>query len=499
LGAASDHRSPTDTSTLWALLLGSSLLYFLSINTADNDLWGHVLFGRDWLARGGLPVDDPYAYTTAGSVWMNHEWLSQVVLALVYRWAAGPGLLFFKFAIGATTFALLLTSMRRRTAKAYVWGVVGLLTIAVLARGFAIRPQIVTYCGVAAILALLDAYQRNRRPILWGLPVLFVAWANLHGGFALGLAILGVFAIFELLRTRGQSRQPFLVLLACVAASALNPFGPRLLVYIWNELSRAHPITEWQAAAPSDTAQFVFFAMLGLFVATLPFARRRSEDGWRVVLAFGAGVLALRHQRHTPVFALCAAAPLAAQLDGAAEWVTHHIATALGTAAQRLIATALLLLAALQLTFAGLRLQHDGLQIVFDPTEYPTAAVKALRAARAQGNLAVPLDWGEYVLWFLTPQIKVSLDGRFATVFPEQMVEDNFTFFRGATGWRRLIDEYPTEAVLLPANSACPIQREPGWMRVYSDPIAEIYVRADRAAMFRPGTIAGAAIPGVFP
>ena len=492
-------RSGTEDATVWALLLGSSLIYFFSINAADNDLWGHVLFGRDWLARGALPLTDPYAYTTAGRAWVNHEWLTQVVFALVFRWAGSPGLLLLKFGVASATFVLLLGTMRLRTSRAYVWGAVGLLTVAVLARGFAIRPQIVTYCGVAATLALLDAYQRGHRHAGWVFPVMFVVWANLHGGFALGLAILGLFATSELIWSRGRSLHPCMVLLASVAATALNPFGPRLLVYIWNELSRAHPITEWQAAVPSDAAQFVFFAMLGLLVPTLPFGRRWREDGSRIVLALGVGVLALRHQRHTPVFALCAAAPLAAQLDGAVDWLTRNTAIALSLAAQRLIVAALFILAALQVTFTGLRLYHDGLQIVFDPTEYPTAAVKALEEARAQGNLAVPLDWGEYVLWFLTPQVKVSLDGRFATVFPEQVVEDNFTFFRGATGWRRLIDDYPTEAVLLPANSACPIQREPGWLRVYSDPVAEIYVRADRAPIFRTGDLARIRAPGVFP
>jgi hypothetical protein len=104
-----------------------------------------------------------------------------------------------------------------------------------------------------------------------------------------------------------------------------------------------------------------------------------------------------------------------------------------------------------------------------------------LHAARTPLNLAVPLDWGEYVLWFGAPQVKVSLDGRFATLFPEQVVEDNFNLFTSAPGWRRLLDQYPTEAVLLPASWPSPIRREPGWQRIYGDEVAEIYVRSDRA------------------
>ena len=57
-------------------------------------------------------------------------------------------------------------------------------------------------------------------------------------------------------------------------------------------------------------------------------------------------------------------------------------------------------------------LVQDPVQIVFDPAEYPTEAVHALRQAETAANLAVPLDWGEYVLWFLAPRVKVSLDGK---------------------------------------------------------------------------------------
>lgn len=136
----------------------------------------------------------------------------------------------------------------------------------------------------------------------------------------------------------------------------------------------------------------------------------------------------------------------------------------------------------MQLTLTGLRWQRDGLQMVYDPVEYPVAAVQALRRAGIHANLLVPLDWGEYVLWFLAPDVKVSLDGRFATVFPDQLVIDNFAVFTGAVSWQRMIDDYPTDAALLPTGALSPIRRQPNWERVYGDDIAEVYARTERAA-----------------
>jgi hypothetical protein len=483
--------------------LGASVLYFFSINEADNDLWGHLLAGGDILARGAIPRVDPYSYTVAGQPWVNHEWLSQVVLAAVYRGGGAPALLLCKFAVATATFLAVFKSVRDRAPLPHIWGGVGLLAIAVLARGFAIRPQIFTYGGAALTLALLDHYGRGRRHVLWLFPVLFAVWANMHGGFVLGLAIFGAFASARVLVAAGRSFAPLLAWLASAAVTAVNPWGPSLLAYIWNETRRAHPITEWQAVWPSGGEHFAFLAMGALFVATLPFARRWRQDGWQAALALAVGVFALRHQRHTPVFALCAAAPLAAQLQEAAHWLAQRSAFSLGTASRRLVGAALIGLAAVQLTLTGLRVARDRLQIVFDPTEYPTEAVQALRQAEASGNLAVPLDWGAYVLWFLSPRMKVSLDGRFATVFPEHVVEDNFDFFSGAPGWRRLLERYPTQAALVPADSPCPIGTLPEWHVVFESPVARIYARTDTPAWPRFQRLAQmpppAAAAGVFP
>jgi hypothetical protein len=486
------RRAHADQAGLWAFLLASSVAYFFSINDADNDLWGHVLFGRTILAHDAIARVDAYSYTAAGHAWMNHEWLSQVVLGAVYQWAGSPGLLLLKFAVATLTFLLLFSMIRRRSRTPFVWGGVGLVTIAVLARGFAIRPQIFTYCGAALTLWLIDRYRHGHRRALWCFPLLFVAWVNMHGGFILGLGILGFFACAELLRGTREAWPPWLALVGSAALTAMNPNGPKLLLYIWTELSRTHPITEWQHAAPTDVAQFVFFAMFAALLLTLPLRRHWREDGWEALLALGVGVLALRHQRHTPVFALCAAAPLASQLESATYWFASRSSFALSQGARRIVGFGIAALAVLQLALTGARLWRDRLQVVFEPQDYPVAAVRALHTAGASLNLAVPLDWGEYVLWFLAPQVKVSLDGRFATVFPEQVVADNFDFFTGAPGWRRLLEQYPTDAVLLPAGWSCPIRKEPGWQRVYADAVAEIYIRADRVgALALPAQSAG--------
>jgi len=488
-------RGPLAERLIWTLLLGSSVLYFFWTNEADNDLWGHVFFGRQILTARMIPRVDTLAYTTAGQAWVDHEWLSQVTMAALYGWLGPAGLVIAKFAVAGSAFALVLTRLRRRTTQPTIWGITGLFAAATMARGFGIRPQVLTYLFVALVLLLLDDYQRGRRGALWGLPAVFLLWANLHGGFVLGLGILGLFACADLL---GESRspRPWIVLLASAALTALNPYGPRLLLYVWNELSRAHPISEWQRA-PLGAEHLAFYGMFALFLASLPFGRDWRRHGWEVLLTLGIGLLAVRHQRHTPVFALCAAAPLAAQLENARRWVAQRSAVSFSSPSRRLLGAGIIALAGTQLWLTGQHYHRYGTQIFFDPLEYPVAAVRAMRQAGARGNIAVPLDWGEYVLWFLAPHVRVSLDGRFATVFPERVVEDNFNFFLGAPGWRRLLEDYPTQAALLPTDSPCPVRSLPDWRLVYRDRQAELYVKVDSArAMGLDGALLQPSLPG---
>ncbi|MBI4516394.1 MAG: hypothetical protein HY699_11335 [Deltaproteobacteria bacterium] len=486
------------TRLAWMVFIASSALYFLSANEADNDLWGHLRFGQAIIAAAGVLRHDPYSYTVPGAPWMNHEWLSQVLFAGVYAAAGDTGLWCLKLAVGLATLALLLVRVRReRVESPWVWGPVALLVIAVLARGLAMRPQIFTYLGLAVLLAGCDRRARPRGELLW-LPLLFVLWANLHGGFILGLVVLAlVAAAAAVVGPAAEPARALAALLLATAATVVNPYGWRLLAYIAGELTVEHPITEWQPATAGDASQTTFFVLLALFVLTLPWARWRARP-WEIALAIGCAVMALRHQRHTPVFALTAAVAVTAQLAAAVRRRPWRV-PALSAAAQRALAAGLIAIALAQVALQTKRLVADRFHVVFDPRDYPTEAVRALAASGVQLNLAVPLDWGEYVLWHLAPRVKVSLDGRFATLFPPAVVRDNFAFFAGGAGWQRLITAYPTDAALVPRAMPCPIRQHPGWLRVYGDGVAEIFARADRAPALHLDAVPAAPPPGHFP
>ena len=195
-------------------------------------------------------------------------------------------------------------------------------------------------------------------------------------------------------------------------------------------------------------------------------------------------VMALRSQRHVPLLALCAAAPLADQLQGALDAAAARTRWRLSGAATAVVAVALLALAGLQLVTFAARTWRDRGQLVFAAAEYPVGALRFAREAQLSGNLALPLDWGGYALWHGAPALKVSLDGRFATVYPPAVVEDGFAFFRadGDPNAARLLDAYPTTLVLIPRGIPSPLDGRGDWHLLYSDEVAALWSRTGEAA-----------------
>jgi hypothetical protein len=80
------------------------------------------------------------------------------------------------------------------------------------------------------------------------------------------------------------------------------------------------------------------------------------------------------------------------------------------------------------------------------------------------------------VLWHGWPAVRVSLDGRFATVYPPAVVAANFAFYGGgpSADATRLLDEYRATMVLAPAGWRTPAHGRPGWEVRYRDEVAEL-------------------------
>lgn len=462
---------------LFFIILPLSFLYFFSYPGVDPDLWGHLLFGREILRVGGLPDSNLYSYTAPAQEWINHEWLADVIFFSVYRLLGSPGLMLLKLlcAGGAVYFSAAI--IRKQTASAWAQGLSLIVVMAILSPGFNVRPQIFTYLLFSLFLFLLYRYEEKDKRALYWAPPLMALWVNLHGGFVAGLGALGLFSLWTSLREwqegerlRRLAMRILFPLELSILALWLNPYGMKLLDFLASDLLLDRPITEW---APISFWGFSFleFKLAVLLVLVAGFWRR-SFYRWNFHLALLAALFAMRYQRHTPLFAI-AAAPFVAQ---GMEWLLGQVK---GRAAEWALAAGVFLIGLFQFYSIGqVRWQH-GLRLVVDPLEYPTQAADFLQRNGMRGNLAVPFDWGEYLIWKLYPDVRVSIDGRYTTAYPEEVIEDQWEWMSGGKRWRRLLDRYSTDIAMTkrgdPVTSL--LRQDPEWVYIYSDPVAFIFVR----------------------
>jgi hypothetical protein len=465
-------------------LLISSLFYFFSYPGVDNDLWGHLYFGREILQSGALSSRNLYSYTAPNYRWINHEWLAEVIFYGIFDLFGSPGLVLFKLILGGGVIWILDRSIRRRNVSFLVRTLTLIWVMAILSPGFNVRPQIFSYFLFTIFLSIFCRCEDKNQTALYWTPLLMALWVNLHGGFVIGLGAMGLFSLWTAV-TKVRNRDgkgptlahvfvPGVISLFCLG---LNPYGLDLLGFLWRDLLLDRPITEWK---PIPLLDFTFLEVKLAALVVFLSLRRDSWRRWNFVLVLLAVFFAFRYQRHTPLFGIAAAPFLADGLQRITHWtMRNRRVVGWSTPSQRFFAAGFFGAALIQILWIGrIHLEHR-FRLVVNPSEYPTQAVDFLQRNGVQGNMAVPFDWGEYFIWKMYPKILVSIDGRYSTAYPMEVIEDSWEWMRGGTRWRRYLERYPVEIAITkryhPVSEL--LRTDPEWIYIYSDSIAFIYIK----------------------
>jgi len=397
-------------------------VYLFTFHEADEDLWGRMAAGRLTMSEGGVSREDVFAYVPTKPLWVDHEWLSGVVFYEVHRAFGGAGLLALRAALGVGAMALLLHAARG--ASPWTLALLSLAAWPLLAQGFnsVVRAQAFTFLFFALTLFVLE---RGKGRLL--LIPLVALWANLHGGFVLGPLLLLGYGFYRLAA-------------ASLAASLLNPYGLEYWRYLGEALWMPRPeIVEWRPADLSGIGDLHIQGALLLVVVLV--AEKRPRPAHLLALA-GAALASVLHVRFAPLLGMV----IVVTLGGAWEAVFQKRRHALALGAMVLA----LGLVAIGGAVAWLR-RDLSLQMRVPADRYPVAAVERLKQER--GNLAVFFNWGEYALYHLYKGVGVSIDGRYETVYPEEVVRANWDFTRGVPGSERFLDVYPADFALYPRDT----------------------------------------------
>lgn len=310
--------SPAWALRLWqlpcVLLIGALFLLASYLPLRPTDLWGHVAWGHWIVAHRQLPKEDPFFALAQGMPVVDSAWLSQVIFAAIDR-AGGPAWLSNVFALSTLATWLVLWRVLFLRTRNWLSSFVMLLVVFGLAwsRLTTIRPENFAWMAFAILWWCLEsdrarpADSRAFRWQLWlGVPLVMVLWANLHGSFLCGLAVLFAAALggaIDSLRSkrslaatfadRGVQVRFFVAELALLA-TLINPYGIDLPIsaalFARNENLR--DILEWQPLAFGSIASYEFVAAWVLAMILLRFGRRPLAPEHVLLLAvFGLATL----------------------------------------------------------------------------------------------------------------------------------------------------------------------------------------------------------------
>lgn len=468
------------------LVIFSTAFLFFSYVTADPDLWGHLKFGMEHVKSGRLAATDPYSYTAFGYTWINHEWLCEAIFYLVYNMFSDAGLLYGKLLIGFLTLVILIMAVRLRPANPLILAIAGAFAVIGMSRGYLIRPQLFSFLFFSAFLYILIRHFEKGGWLIFILPLLMLAWVNLHGGFLMGWALLMVATFWEtfshlvLRRKKKDIATLWAVFIAVNLATLANPYGYKLHIFLYETLTFTPDITEWNRLNLFDSSYLQVKILMILFAACAILDRKnvRGWEFWAVAMTLLA---AIKHERHTPFFSMTALPFVVYHASALAEkFAKKHPAFAL-TRPSKIAVAIVMTVAAAILAFRGATAYATtDSRIYVSFGRFPVQAVSFMEKNNIHGDIMVPFDWGEYVIWHLYPGSRVSVDGRFTTSYPRSVLDPQFLAPNDDAGYARLLKKFPPDIILarqIPFFQKMPMNKEPGWIYAYSDPGSIIFIR----------------------
>lgn len=491
-GRAAEQEKPGrggEAPSYWNMsllfLLFAVFLAFAVKSWADPDLWGHLLFGQDMLAMGGVTRVDPYSFLSHPD-WINHEWLSEVLFGLAWEAAGSAGLVLLKAIVVLTILALIYRHLRRNGLDVLRAGLVVVVVMLPLMPGLrTIRPHLFTYLLFTLTLILLFQIDEGAHRRAWILPILIALWVNFHGGVLAGLGAIGLWAVgwAGLILYRDRKLASLLAndrghvwgaVAACGLALLVNPYGVELPRFLLETGTVDRPyITEWQPLDPTSLKGALYLLIAGVGGASILKSSRRLRPSAAVLLPVMA-LLPFTALRHLSLFGISVTVLAAPQIADVLQRRSRP-RTGEGIVPK---SVAGLMLAVGLVFLAGV---PGDLRCIPVGDEYPVESVSLIEDSGARGLLVVTFSWGEYAIWHLHDRLQVSMDGRRETVYPDSIYQNHLAFRYGFGDWDKVLDSHPVDLALVPTEEAPDnlLSLKPGWGLAHRDSVAAVYVREE--------------------
>jgi len=475
-----------------------------------------ALAGGEDVAAGRLTRPDTWSFVTQGACWINQNWGSGFILYLVNRGFGYAGLLILKFALisGCAFFIILL--MRSRQIPHVLSVVLASLCLLGISRYLDLRPNLFSLLIVPLFVWIIFISREKPGLLWWSIPAEAI-WANVHGGFVLGLALLLAWAAASLLASICDRRKvinkstitAIVVFMAACMVACLSPFGLTNLVFPFDMLKPTiwKGVREWRPIWIPEKDPVSIYVFIGFLLTlhSLLFARfvhygcprgnrieKAAENGGKeqslrmlifdILVVAASTTMAVSSKRFIPLSTLLMLPVWGGQIRWAislAKW------RAFPWYANGLALVALAAMIPDHFRYYSAPEPNATQSTFFEKMHrvnfrFPADLAAFVNANSISGNMLNFWDWEGFLRW-KCPRIKVFVGGRAQQVYTEEACMTYLDLLYGKCDIGKL-EEYGIRLIALPTigkeyrRIVEKAVNEKSWIVIYEDAISILLI-----------------------
>jgi hypothetical protein len=475
-----------------------TLFLFLAFS-AGKDLLGdadtgyHIRAGEYILDNLTIPKKDLFSFISPTLPWTSHEWLSEVIMAMVHRAFGLTGIVIFFSFIISFTYYLLYRTIKTIEDNIILTVFIVLLVLITSQIHWLARPHIFSLLIMVIWYVLLDAYQYEQKNYLYLLPPIMLLWVNLHGGFLAGFMLIGIYFsgnMIKFLTAQGTEKGIYkekvrilgIITGICLFVSLINPFGYKILLFpfklVSNKFIMDH-VGEFMSPDFHEPTPFKYFLFLVIIVLAIS---KKKINLIELLLILMFTNMSLFSVRYIPLFSIVAAPILLRQFRSLLNQSNGIIANFLKKRSDSISETDALgkgyLWPCAAVVLVIVLAMGEIIEFKFGEENNPVGAVEFIKAEHLQGNMFNNDEFGDYIIYDTWPEYKVFVDGR-SDMYGVDILKEYLKVISVKPGWDEVLKKYDMNWIIYNANSALSVflmERE-DWKMIYADKVANIFVK----------------------
>lgn len=488
--------------------------YFFWAPPTSSDTYWHLSVGREVAKTKKIPTQDNFVYGSDPTYYPSVEWLAGLIFYLFSQTFGNYGMPVLRTALGLLTMILFYKTLKLITENKWLISTSCLIVGYVLSYRLFDRPESFSFAFMALInFFLLQYFLKNKiSSYIFLLPVIFLAWINIHAYFILSVPFLFLLLAIATAKRDKKGLISILVATILVFLTFLTKYKAILDVFIGT--SKIYQVhigefdTLWQRLIITEGFDlfhqisldiYVYFLIFIFFIAGIfPFIIKWKKNLLNIIV----GLFYLAYLL-TPVKIIRLLSP--AVLIGfpyTLNLINPYIKKYQNTTLYIFkfifaVFFVILTISIFNKDILGMRLfhnivyQYDNSQGPGKPFRvtnhswtqiFPKGAENVINNYLDSKRIFTVNYWGNYFIW-TSPQAKVFSDSMIAYKTPDDWDAENSLIY-GTDDWQKNLEKYNIDTVInnqpnVFIQNATPVYKLDNWRLVYVNDTFAVYARND--------------------